>query len=766
MTQDNWKSLILAVAVCVGVGVVAPVVMAQDAEDDEVSPAEVLAPNIARDSGSYLDSELDSPLLREPTTAAELFEAAVLMDKLARPEWTKRYLEKLMESGADDEAFLSLQDRHGPAIVLKLANSRELHPVSRQLLSKLNELLGERRRDPTRILALIDDLFASATKKAAATATLRNAGTVAVPYLLGQLADPDLSDRHAVLVETLSRMGGQIEPALLGALDSPDETVRLSALVVLGRVGKLQAAPFVSFYAFDKGQPVGIRESARQTLNTLHRAAGRRSPSTDEFGVSDRLRQAALKHLRGDVRLNADPEGQVPVWFWDAQSGTVAVNNLPQREASLFAGARFARQALEFAENDREAQTVALGLTLALDAYRNGPYTRLPGGPGTALDLAMSSGPEVVSDTIRLALDNNNTLTAVAAMQALGQIGTHHQLSKNLSRSAPLISALNYPDVRVQFAAATTILQLDPRTKFPGADRVVAILSRALAGEGSLSALVVDPNAAGANVVGGLFAELGYSAEIANTGRDGFKVAVNHGDVQLIILNVNTVRWGLSQTVANLRADARTAGIPIALYGPDSVRPRVQSLVDRYPMIDFIGEPNSSDHLRLRLKPFLSRLKTQPLSHKEREGMAQAAGDWLAHIAGGKRTDVFDIAPAEPALISAVGREESMANAIFALGGIPSAKVQEVYQQITLNGGVPLEHRDAAARQLAFHIQKFGLLLSRKQVAEIKRFWIAAAEPELATAVASVIGTLKPNSAQVGTRLREFPKPSAQRPVE
>ena len=67
---------------------------------------------------------------------------------------------------------------------------------------------------------------------------------------------------------------------------------------------------------------------------------------------------------------------------------------------------------------------------------------------------------------------------SVAALKVLGQIATLAQLKLNAPRPSPVVLALDYPDPRVQLAAASAILQADPKTPFRGAPRVVEVLRR------------------------------------------------------------------------------------------------------------------------------------------------------------------------------------------------------------------------------------------------------------------------------------------------
>jgi DNA-binding response OmpR family regulator len=759
MISQTWK--LLALTIVIGLCDVTIVVSQDDppvADDQEASDAaEDQAEKTPPVDVGYKTGD-ESPLLQEPRTPEQLLDSAVLMVKLARPKLASRYLEKLMELEAGDDALLRLRDLHGPAIFLKLANNPDLHPVSVQLLERLDKLLRERDADPSRLDALIDDLFASPEKHAAALITMRNIGPAVAPRIIRQIADPDRADRYDMLVESLIRIGRPVIPPLVAALNAPENAVRVAAAMALGNIGDRRAAQHLWATAYAPGESPGVQSAFRDALAALQDPQTFVATDASEYGAVMRLNAISKSYLRPPRGAESD-ESLVSVWSWDDERRTVRRTGVSPAEAALIGGAQMARGALRISPENVDAQALFLASSLALESYHDGWNVPLPSGPGTTYNLALTAGPDVLSRSLKLSMERSNPRAALAVLQVIRQVATQHQLFKNHSPQTPVVAALDYPDRRVQFAAAATVLQLDPVRSFPGVERVVSILSRALNEGGGRRCLVVDADVQRANDTAGLLGEMGYQPQTARTGQTGFKAAVSRMDIELIVLHANTIRWDLSQTIANLRADSRTAEIPIVVYGPDSVRPRVRNLIARTPRTTYVDEVLTIEHLRLQLQPFLESLGSVSLNKEQREQFAAAAVDWLAHIASGRRTNVFDLVPAEASLAQVAVVPELGEKAIFALGAIPSRTVQGRLEEIALNGSLPVELRELGLLQLAFHIQNFGLQLTRKQVAEISALWKSGAEPELATALASVLGTLKPNSVGVGRRLRDFPRP-------
>ncbi len=706
----------------------------------------------------------DSPLLFEPKAPEAIFDAVVLMVDLVRPKLAREYLEKLLALNPSDAAILKMRDKHGPAVFLKLSNSRDLQPESIQLLDRMNAAFRKGATDPKRVDSLIAQLSGAPQEREVAIIQLRSAGPVVLPRLLQQLTNPAMAQKRDLILYTLTRLGKQMIPPLLGGLDAPDLRFRTTVVEALGWLGDRDVAPYLWFPAFAAGQPDGLQLAARQALARILHGSVKKVGEITAFGAAGELERIARTHFRLTHEWDVDADGLVEYWAWTPAAGTVGVSKLSPTAASLHTGSRFAWQAVNLAPERRRIQALYLGLALAASIHEAGWDQPIPTGPGTAFDLTLTTGVDVVSEVLRQGLDNANTAAALGALEALGQIGTRDLLYSIERDRSPIIAALNYPDGRVQFAAAATVLQIDPDKPFRGSTRVVDILQRALNDSGSAHCLVVDVNAERGGTIAGMLQDIGYDPVIAPTGQDGFRVAVDRGDVELIVLQSNTIRWPLSQTVANLRADARTARIPIAIMGPESDRASVDTLLRHYPLTTFVVASSTTDNVNAQLKPFLAKLKAPKLTQQQRADRIDAAAYWLAHISNGQRSKLYNIAAAEKSLFQAVNDPKLAGRALFALAAIPTPSSQVRLKEVVDREAVGTDIRETAALQLAFHIQRFGLLLSTTQVREVETIWQTTNDPVLKTALASVIGSLKPNAKRVGDRLRNFPQPIATQP--
>ncbi len=751
MPQVCWKILILTVVALIVSGHRDGLRAQQGANGDDSAPSLQTPPE-------------ESPLLVEPKTPEESFEATVLMVRLASPGLARQYLQQFMDANPDDDTLLALRDKHGPAIFLKLATMNELKPLSTQLLNRVNTAFRRRDEDPRRIDQLISQLSGTPQERDVALVALKSTGTSAIPRMLKHLGNADRVEEHDAIVYALVAMGDVAVAPMLGALESPNDVLRSSVLTVLGYLGTREIVPHLWKPAFSPEEIPSIRLSARRALARILHASPERVDQVSPFGAAQELRDQARQHFNRTYPWKAEEDGNVEVWTWSPQQETIVSHRLSPAAASNYRAARLARQALALSPENEESQSLYIATTLGFAAEAAGWDSGLPTGPGTPHDVALSAGADVVGDALSLALEGHNSAAAIAALQVLGQNGSRQQLHGHQARTSPITVALNYPDQRVQFAAATAILQLDPIESFTGAPRVMSVLARSLQDTGNPGVVVVHGDPQQARTLAGTMGELGYEARVALSGRDGFRIASTRNDIELVILHLNVIRWPLSQTIANFRADARTAGLPIVIYGPEQLRGEATSLMRKYPLVTYVGESSTAANLDVQLQPFLSGLRTPPMSPQQRQAMQSEALYWLAHIASGRRTGIYDLREVQDILLDLANDPDLAPNALLTLSAVPTPEAQRHLHEIAVNAQRDAAIREAAALQLAYHIQRYGLLLSTGEVNQIELAWKASQSPELTTALSSIMGLLQPDGKRVSERLRQLPPPGAPLP--
>lgn len=707
----------------------------------------------------------DNPLLTEPRTPQTLMDAVVLMTDLARPGLARLYLEKLLEANPDDETLLKLRDKYGPATFLRLSNDKRLQPESITLLERINAAFRKGATDPVRVDKLIAQLGKSAAEREVAILQLRNAGSYAAARLVAALNRSRDDAQRKLLLYTLTRLNREVVPTLLGAIEGPEPDLRATVIEALGWLGDSQAKTALWHPAFEESQPPAVQLAARQALARLIFGDVKRSSDVSQFGAAAELAKSARRILRGDGDWMLNDDGQVELWNWDEAAGTIAMTPVSVETAASRIGLRQARQAFELAPNRADLHALYWTALMANELHESGRGAAISTRPGSAFHVGLQLGPEIMQTALVEAMSLGEPLVAVAALQALAQTGSARMLKASDGRPTPAVAALNFPDARVQFAAASTILSWDPATSFRGASRVIEVLARALTDSGKAHGVAIDSNEQRATSMSSALIQLGFEPEIAQTGQDGFKIAAERGDVALFLIEANVARWELSQTIANLRSDARTAFIPIVVYGDDSLRTRIERQIESTPHARFVLKTSDPAIMVKQVAPFLRTATADPITQPQRVATRQAALNWLVQLADRKQASLFDLKPAENALLNATNDEELGDSAAYALGGIATPSAQAKLFEVGTAASRAAPVRERALAQLAAHIQRHGVLLTELQIDEFRKAARQETDPQLQTAFAAALGSLNPDLARAGEVLKAVP-PRREKPAE
>ena len=692
---------------------------------------------------------------KAPTTPLELWDAVDYLVRVGKPGQAAPYLNRFVKSNPDDATLLEIRDRYGVGTVLRLDEHPETRAQARPLLERMNAAAQRQARQEGRVRRFVDLLTASPDEQDYALEQLRKAGPYAVPPLVEAVASPGRPPQERVLlVRNMSRLDRTAVPALVTVLDAPDRTLAADVAEALGRIGDRRAVPFLTDYAARGETPAG-RAIARLTGRPFES-----QPRTPVRVLADEAR----RYHRHDLEF---PGETVEVWSWVEGEGP-SPRTVSRGEAEAILGLRFARRALELDPADRPAQVILLSLALEQAVARTGRGSFPAEDPTGAYPLALASGPEVVGEVLRQALADGHSDLAAAAVGILGRLTDRDALTTD--RPPPLVEALSAPDRRVQFTAAHALVDLAPQRPFPGSSRVVPVLARFVAHPAEAPTAVVIDGAINraAQVADLLKTGLGYEPQVATGGEDGFRLAAEAADVEAIFLNPTQLQgaWTFVDTLANLRADARTAGIPVILLGSLRVRERMEKIAETYPRVVFLVSPLDAALFKKQLDRALGRMGVRPLSAAERKDYAQGAAALLARIAARPGSPFEpDLSVAAPSLAAALHSPAIGTEAAAVLGDMPGREGQRGLADVVLDGAEEAPSRVAAAGQLSRSIRRFGPLVAADQERRLAEAFQREPDPALRTALAEVIGALQPEPAPVGRRLRAFapavPEPAA-----
>jgi hypothetical protein len=416
-------------------------------------------------------------------------------------------------------------------------------------------------------------------------------------------------------------------------------------------------------------------------------------------------------------------------------------------EAEAVLGLRFANDALRLTPNDRSAQVVHLSLTLEKAIEKVG-VTSLPTADPATFAAAKAAGAARLTDVLNAAIADSKFDLAAVAASALGSVVDKRELWTS-GRPHPLVNALYAPGRHLQFAAAKAILSLGSTRSFPGSSRVVPALARFLTHQTIPRAVVIDANPNRGSQLAGFLIELGYDSDLEQSGSQGFLAAATPADVELILISYDLFGqgWALRDTIANLKADSRTAAPPIYIYGPLNAQLLRPNLKQDYPGINFLVQPVDAATLKRQLKEL-----PRALSEDDRAGYAKEATELLMKIAKDRKGPfAADLSIAEPALVAATQSPQTAQSATTTLAELGSADAQRTLADLVLDPSRALPLRKQVAADLVRSIRRFGPLMT---IAQERRLFSAvrgAADSDIQGDLEAVVSALRPAKSKAAS---------------
>jgi hypothetical protein len=256
--------------------------------------------------------------------------------------------------------------------------------------------------------------------------------------------------------------------------------------------------------------------------------------------------------------------------------------------------------------------------------------------------------------------------------------------------------------------------------------------------------VVIDGNPNRGGQLAGSFKALGYEPVLETSGDQGFRAAIQSADVELVAVSHAQAHgaWNLIDILTNLKSDARTANLPVYIYGPLNLERDRSSLLASFPGVRFLVQPASAAILETLLGG-----RPAKLTAADRAVYASEAASLLARIAGQPGSPyAADLSASEPELTIALNQPETSLAASKALGDVPSSDAQQSLADVVLDPSRPIEFRRTSASQLARSVRRFGPLVSADQEAQLAAEFRSETDPQFRTGLGTVIAALRAQS--------------------
>ena len=543
---------------------------------------------------AFATAAVAQPPAAEQRSPVERFRAAREHYLDAKYDVAAEEIKGFLAANPTDQDFFEIQNRYGPAVFEKLklvprwsdeisANTEAVKAID-EIVRRAREVNQKFFRDPARIRQFVLNLGATTEERIYAEQQLKLSGDAVVRPLLDELRTTDDQTMRAGILSAIRRLGPDTVPGILAGLESLPDDKKLAVLTsVTGRddLTTLTAAtdtdpmPWLWYYSavpLDRG---ALRAEARAILDLL--VPNARGKQADAELVA--LARPAYDHTATFAVLDKATE-RVPVWSWDETAKELKSAPLTKSQAEEFYGLRNLRWALERNPANGTAQDLYLGLATERAVERTNFGPLFVADPGIYQLLAAAPTGQLVR-LLDAALANKKTAEVMGYTQALADRADRNasaptevrQPNGTVIRKSPVLAkALDYPDARVQIAAAVGLLR-SPGPPLHGRQaRVVEVLRRALAADptpqGSAmkgKALLGDPSDLRGEKVASHLRAVGYSVERVTTGRDVYRRVARASDIDLIVLDRHLGGPMVQDVLAALKADANAARRPILL---------------------------------------------------------------------------------------------------------------------------------------------------------------------------------------------------------
>ena len=661
-------------------------------------------------------------LQTDPRTPAELVRAVKILVDLDEAGSAQPLLQKLIDQKPSDAILAALIDEFGSAVFLRIARAEALNPPAQQFTAGALAAAERHARDAQRIAAEIQRLkSADADQRDAAVVALRSGRDTAVAALLSVLDDPARRAEHAHIATALVELGGESLAPLTGALSAADTALKVQICGILGQLANVAAIDYLLAPALAESSPPEVRAAAREALQRLRGNVP--DPAAAAAGLYRAARASYDRPQSIDAALDAPP-ADVALFHWDAAQKKLVVQTLRPWDANRVSAARLAGDARRIAPDDAELRRFQLTALAESAAHQAGLDKPLPVGPGTAHDLLAAEGTAVLEDLLAYDLAQNHSVAATVAARLLGESGQREVLSRHNPRPSPLADALLARDRRVRFAALEAIMKLAPRDPYPAVHRAIDALGFFAAGSAAPRALVADVQAEEAGRLAAILAELGYEPDVALDARGATQLVAAGGDYELLLIDASLAVPTSGQLVQQLRRDARTALIPLAVIASLDERPRAEHLVRATPLAEVFVSPQDRADMELQLGRLMRRWGQSAVGQDERLRQTEQTLAWLADLsnakpaggAGSAPRPLYDLRRLDDRVITSLGVPQLAPAAAAVLGNLGTPRSQRALLDLASRHTQPLALRQAAAAAFRENLVRHGALLSTDEI--------------------------------------------------
>ncbi len=654
-TQRRLLGLCLLASACLPASLFAQEQTPESLWDDFNHYVLIAKPDLALATGEALLKQADNQTLLATVESSD------------RKDWVN-VLARASKMGEADETFASLVD------------------VSKNLDNRIQAARIELSRDPQRIQSDIELLAQGQRAHRNASQRLAAAGQYAAPSMLAALLNSDQSRLHPYILASMVTIGQPLVAPLSEALPQLDPVSMRQVAQVLAEIGYPQVLPAMKQILESPTADPSARaavQSAYDSLLTATRQSAGLSAAQWNLSLGQTQYTTATNHSKDLPGYDASIESGL-VWAYGPKIGLVPIV-VPGEIFGDVLAMRSAKRAL--ALNDGLDSALSLYLMANLRRENRLPPDTID--PSYSSDLqpagfyAMLSGPDRLHDVLARAIQDGDSQLALDAIQALAATAGTDALVHRGSAQQPLMAALSYPDRKVRFRAAEALAQVRPTQDFPGAHRVIAVLSEAVRQSDARYAMVLANDQETVNSLLAVLGDLGFEAFGGMSMADVSTELNLIPGVDLIVAAVDSemiVR--LHNDTAN---DYKTGSVPILALQTVEQQIRLRNALGDNTRVSPALISDDPAELKAAVEAAFGAYAGESIDAAQSTEFALTALRLLREVA--VVSPIFEVAQAQPALIQAITdeRDEVKVASAAVLALIDNAEAQNALAESALS---------------------------------------------------------------------------------
>lgn len=622
-------------------------------------------------------------------------------------------------------------------------------PSLRDISAKIEALLNEGHmavaRNPKRIMQAIAAMDQSPRAYVVSRKRLRAAGEFAVPFYIHTLNSTSQKALHPYVLQMMTEIGRPVIDALVQQLATPSVAEKVEIIHVLGNIQYSRSLPYLKEIVEDKNATADERAAAVSAIDQI-----------DPTGLFNHL-NAAQQFLwlaegyfnhRPSLAANYPSAATNPIWYYSPSLDNVTEVAVPTAIWNDVQCMRACKAALRL--DPKLSPAISLWITANLRREVDLPAgmtdPSLPKDSPSAAYYAMAAGPRYLNPSLRkaLAVDNSHLILKVEA--ALTKTGGVSGLVS--SPTSPLLQAMSYPNLQIRFQAALALAAANPLKPFSGYDRVVPILSEALAQSGKPVCVIIEPSAQDRNTIAaGLRSQ--FHIISAATTSEAFLMARKSPIINLVVVQGASNVRNFAQLATT---DARLAYTPLVIMAHSVAARAYRVQFANEQTVSVLPVGSGASEVQAAYRNVVGKLGGNiPPSLKLADALGAARQLKLIAM---NRASIYNVLPAISALHMALHNPNSkvVLAAAQVLGQTRDPMAQRMLVRAALHSsGETSGVRAALFQSVAASARNLGDKLTNGQIHGLIRVAMTSGSPEIKLAAAQALGALNIPSNRAST---------------